>query len=75
MILTPGTLPSCDNTYMTQPNRLEDPVLKAVSSPMSIPLLPNYFDALSKEEEDAPLEETAPREIESTGTQRVTTLN
>ena len=49
--------------------------MKVVSSPVLIPLSPNYFDALSEEEEDAPLEETAPQETKSTGTQRATTLN
>ena len=51
------TSPSSDNTLKTPPNPQEDLGLKAASSPGSIPLSPNYFDALSGIEKDAPLEE------------------
>ena len=56
-----GTLPSSDNTLTIQPNQLEGLVPKVVSSPRLIPLSPNYFDALSKMEEDVPREERAQR--------------
>jgi hypothetical protein len=70
MTLMPGTLPSCDNTLKTHRNRLEGPASKEVLSPKSIPHSPNYFDALSNMEEDAPLEERAPWRIKPTGIQR-----
>jgi hypothetical protein len=67
--LTLDTSPSFDNTLKTPQNPQEDPVSREVSYPRSIPLSPNYFDALFGMEEDAPLEKRA-LQTEATETQR-----
>ena len=64
MTSTPGTSLNCANTHKTQLDPLEDRASRAVLSPASIPLSPNYFDALSEEAEpeEVPGEVDAPRE-------------
>ncbi len=55
MIGTNGLPSNSVNTPKTRSGQREEPVLKDPRSQISIPLSPNYFDPLSKEEE-----ETAP---------------
>ncbi len=65
-----GTPPRCDNTLKTPQNPPEGLVLKGASFPGSIPHSPNYFDALSEMEEDAPLVEMTPLGAKPMETQR-----
>jgi hypothetical protein len=71
---TRGILPSCASTLKTLPSLQVDRASREASSPVSIPLSPNYFDVLS-EEEDAPPEEILKRERESPGLHKALALS
>ena len=61
---TPGISPNCVSTLKTLPSLEADRASKEASYSVLIPLSPNYFDVLSKEE-DAPPKGTLERERES----------
>ncbi len=73
---TPRTSLRSTSKHKTLLNRQEVPALKEASSSTQIPLSPNYFDVLSKEQE-APPEENAVQETEREfpGLQRVIALS